>query len=318
VAALFLVGFGVGKLISAYRSGEFLVATTTAEATSTAEAATPAPTQTEALSWRFLERQPWRQAAARLGDPDDIKRRAMQGEARAQTMACLGHMAGVEGFLPSPTAAREFCDAASAQHEPGGLYLSWVLHKTAPHAGIGGTEAHRRLAEAAQLGWSAALIDYGQVLMPDARAPLEAQAEAGRLWLAAAEAGDPRGQYQYARWLRDSRAGPRDPVAAVPYLDRAATGGQPEAMHMLATLYRDGIGVPRNLGRAQALYEQAARQRHPPSMFNLADLLRQGSRDDRARAIELYKQLACMRDEHQIQPLAVQRLRALQESAVCR
>jgi TPR repeat protein len=233
-------------------------------------------------------------------------------------MACLGHMAGVEGFLPSPTAAREFCDAAAAQHEPGGLYLSWVLHKTAPHAGLSNADAEARLAEAARLGWSAAQIEYGLVLAPDARASLEAQAEAGRLWLAAADAGDPRGQFQYARWLRDSRAGPRDPVAAVPYLERAANGGQPEATHMLATLYRDGVGVPRNAGRAQALYEQAARRNHPPSMFNLADMLRQGAREDRTRAVELYKQLACMGDEHQIQPLAVQRLRALQESAQCR
>lgn len=318
VGVLFLVGFGVGRLINAYRSGELVMATTTANAASPAEAAPTADTQVEGFNWRRLEREPWREAAAQLTDANDIKRRAMQGEAQAQTMACLGHMAGVEGFLPSPTAAREFCDAAAAQHEPGGLYLSWVLQRTAPHAGITSADAQARLAEAARLGWTAAQVEYGSVLAPDARAPLEAQAEAGRLWLSAAEAGDPRGQFQYARWLRDSRAGPRDPVAAVPYLERAANGGQPEAMHMLATLYRDGIGVTRNASRAQTLYEQAARLDHPPSMFNLADMLRQGAREDRARAVELYKELACMRDEHQIQPLAVQRLRALQESAQCR
>jgi len=319
VGALFLVGFGAGRLINAYRSGELVMATTTADAAPAVEA-TPeaAETQVEGFNWRTLERQPWREAAAQLTDARGIKQRAMRGEAQAQTMACLGHMAGVEGFLPSPTAAREFCDAAAAQHEPGGLYLSWVLQRTAPHAGITSSDAQARLAEAARLGWSAAQVDYGTVLAPDARASLEAQAEAGRLWLAAAEAGDPRGQFQYARWLRDSRAGPRDPVAAVPYLERAANGGQPDAMHMLATLYRDGVGVVRNAGRAQALYERAAERNHPPSMFNLADMLRQGTREDRARAVELYKELACMRDEHQIQPLAVQRLRALQESAQCR
>ena len=86
---------------------------------------------------------------------------------------------------------------------------------------------------------------------------------------------------------------------------------------MLATLYRDGIGAPRNVAEAKALYERAARQNHAPSMSNLADLLRDGSPEERARSIELYRQLACMTDEHQIQPRAVGRLRALQVSYSC-
>jgi TPR repeat protein len=87
---------------------------------------------------------------------------------------------------------------------------------------------------------------------------------------------------------------------------------------MLATLYRDGIGAERNATRARALYEQAARGGHSAAMFNLADMLRTGSEQDRARAIALYRDLACMSDERQIQPMAAARLRALQESAACR
>jgi TPR repeat protein len=137
------------------------------------------------------------------------------------------------------------------------------------------------------------------------------------LWLAAAERGDPRAQFFYARWLRDSPAGPQDPTAAIPFLQRAAEANQPEALHMLATLYRDGVGAPRNVAEAKALYDRAARQNHAPSMSNLADLLRDGSPEERARSIELYRQLACMTDEHQIQPRAVGRLRALQVSYSC-
>jgi TPR repeat protein len=66
------------------------------------------------------------------------------------------------------------------------------------------------------------------------------------------------------------------------------------------------------------LYDRASRQNHAASMFNLADMLRAGSPQERARATELYRQLACMTDEHQIQPRAVQRLRALQETFACR
>jgi TPR repeat protein len=232
-------------------------------------------------------------------------------------MACLAHMAGVNGFMPSPNEARTQCDAASAQRNPSGLYLSWVLRRTAPHAGIDEATARARLAEAANLGWTSALINYGAVLAPDARAPVAAQQEAGRLWLAAAERGDPRGMFYYARWLRDSAAGPRDPAQAIPFLERAAARGQVDALHMLGTFYRDGIGATRNEARAKELYDRAARQNYPPSMFNLADMLRTGSAQDRARAIELFGRLACMRDEQQIQPMALARLRALQQTPAC-
>jgi hypothetical protein len=227
-------------------------------------------------------------------------------------------MAGAEGFMPSPVSARAQCDASAAQRNPAGLYLSWALRRAAPHAGIDETTARARLAEAANMGWTSALIDYGATLAPDGRGPIQAQAEAGRLWLQAAERGDPRGQFYYARWLRDSSAGPRDPAAAIPFLERAAARNQVDALHMLATFHRDGIGTARNAARARALYDRAARQNHPPSMFNLADMLRHGPTADRTRAIELYRALACMHDERQIQPMAVQRLRALQQSAACR
>jgi hypothetical protein len=225
-------------------------------------------------------------------------------------------MAGAEGFLPSPTAAREQCDASAAQQNAAGLYYSWVLRRTAPHAGIDEGTARMRLAEASRLNWAPAQIDYAQVLSGEASA--QSQADAGRLFLAAAERGDPRGQFFYARWLRDSPAGPRDPSAAAPYLERAAESGQVDALHMLATFNRDGIGVPRNETRAKALYERAAQQHYPASMFNLADMLRDGAEAERARAASLYAELACMRDERQIQPMAVARLRALRQSAACR
>lgn len=313
VAALFVVGFGAGRVINLVRSGQFSfpVATPPAQA-----AATPTSTPAPALTSAALERTPWRDLAARIDESTavEIKARAEAGNADAQTLACLGHMAGSPGFLPSPTAAREQCDAAAAQNNAAGLYLSWQLRRTAPHAGLDEATAVARLRQAADAGFTAAQIDYASTLGADRAS----QAEAGRLWLAAAERGDPRAQFQYARWLRDSIAGPRDPTAAIPFLERAAEANQADAQHMLATLYRDGIGAARNEARAKALYDRAARQNHAPSMFNLADMLRGGSPEERTRAVALYRALACMTDEHQIQPRAVQRLRALQESYSCR
>jgi TPR repeat protein len=202
---------------------------------------------------------------------------------------------------------------AAAQNNAAALYLSWQLRRTAPHAGIDEATATARLRQAADAGFTAAQIDYAATLPPDR----ESQAEAGRLWLAAAERGDPRAQFFYARWLRDSPAGPQDPTTSLPFLERAAEANQADALHMLATLYRDGIGAPRNEARAKALYERAAQQNHAPSMSNLADMLRDGSPEERAESLALYRRLACMTDEHQIQPRAAGRLRALQESYSC-
>lgn len=320
VAALvFAVGFGAGRVLNAARSGTLLVASSSANAASTT--AIEGPEQPRfGVTLDELETLPWRDAAAKIdeGMADRIKAEANRGDALAQSLACLGHMAGADGFLPSPAAARQACDAAAGQGYPAGLYLSWALYRAAPRGVIDEATARARLHAAAEQGWLAAQLDYAQLLAGDFRAPIADQTAAGRLWLATAERGDPRGQYQYARWLRDSPAGPRDPSAATPFLERAAERGQPEALHMLATLLRDGIGVPRDATRARALYERAAGRNHPPSMYNLAAMIETGTSSDRTRATALYRALACMPDERQIQPMAVQRLRAMGEApAAC-
>ncbi|MBY0564129.1 MAG: sel1 repeat family protein [Hyphomonadaceae bacterium] len=315
VAALFVVGFGAGRVINAFRAGELTFAVPDFSAspdTPAVAATTPAPPPS--LSPATLETAPWRESAAQLSvNAAAIKQAAENGDARAQALACLGHLAGVEGFLPSPTAARGFCDAAAASHDPAGLYFSWVLRRTAPHAGLSETDARARLAEAAALNWLPAMLDLGQLRSLETSAA--AQTEAGRLFLRAAERGNARGQFLYARWLRDSSAGPRDPAAALPFLEQASAQNQPEALHMLGTLYRDGIGVTADPERARALYERAANQNYPPSMFNLAEMIDDGP--NRARAVALYQQLSCMRDERQIQPMAVRRLIALRERPAC-
>ncbi len=325
VAALFGVGFGAGRVMNAVRAGEFSFELPKLPARAARTAPKAAPPEQAALAAAPAplaprDMEPWRDTAARIDEAAaaDVRARAERGDADAQALACLAHLTGAGGFLPSPAAARAQCDAAAAQNNLPGFYYSWVLYRSAPHVGLSESAARERLARAAAGGWVSAQIDYGLLLASSTRAPLADQTEAGRLWLAAAERGDPRGQFYYARWLRDSPAGPRDPAAAVPFLQRAAGSGQVDALHMLATLYRDGIGAPRNLQRARELYEEAAARSHPPSMFNLADMLRDGSAEDRERAVALYQRLACMPDERQIQPLAGQRLRALRQSARCR
>jgi TPR repeat protein len=310
---LFAVGIGASRLMTALRTTP-LRAAHASDATIVTPTALPTPRF--GLTEIQLRTLPWREAAARLdgAETEQIKAAAERGDAFAQTLACLGHLAGAANFLPSPTAAGVYCDQASAQNYPAGLYMSWALRRSAPNAPITEAVARDRLAQAAQRGLVAAQIDFAQLLAPDARAPAASQVEAGRLLQSAAEHGDPRGQYYYARWLRDSPAGPHNPSAAIPYLQHAADAGEADALHMLATFYRDGIGAPRDAGRARALYERAAAQHFTPSMMNLADMLRAS---DPARATQIYAQLACMRDEHQIAPLASRRLHAMGQTARC-
>ncbi|MFT3726475.1 MAG: hypothetical protein QM759_01425 [Terricaulis sp.] len=314
MVALFAVGVGASRMAALMKQGGPMLAPAHAstEATPTRLVLQPGYGLTEAQ----LETLPWRDAAARIQAPEAarIKADAANGVAFAQSLACLGHMAGAPGFLPSPTAASGFCDQASAQNDRAGLYLSWTLRRTMPNAAISESVARDRLAQAARLGLTAAQVDYALSLAPDGHTPMQAQEEAGRLLLAAAEKDDPRGQYYYARWLRDSPAGPRDPSAAIPFLQRAADAGQPDALHLLGTFYRDGAGVTRDLGKARELYGRAAAENYPPSMFNLADLER--GVDD-AHAAQLYSQLACMRDEHQISAMATRRLHAMGQAARC-
>ncbi|WP_395646098.1 hypothetical protein [Terricaulis sp.] len=332
IGFLFVVGFGAGRAINAARMGPRTAeADVSAAPVADTKAGLLAPGDAQpwterilngdahspryGLSLADLEKLPWREAAAKIApdQADRIESDAHGGDAFAQTIACLGHLAGTGGFMPSPAAARAFCDAGAEQKHPAALYLSWTLRRTAPQVAPDGAAARERLVAAAQQGWTSAQIDYAQLLAPDFSGPLEAQVEAGRLLLAAAERGDARAQYAYARWLRDSRAGPRDPAAAAPFLEHAAQQGDLEAIHMLATLYRDGQGVARNPQRAQQLYRTAATRGYAPSMFNLADLLRRGTDAEKTQAVTLYAQLSCMSDERQISAMALRRLREMHQ-----
>ncbi|MBK6704689.1 MAG: hypothetical protein IPG56_13700 [Caulobacteraceae bacterium] len=166
VAALFVVGFGAGRVINLVRSGELTMASFQISTPQAQAAATPTITPAPILTSAALERTPWREVAARIDEAmaSQIETRAAAGDADAQTLACLGHMAGAGGLLPSPTAAREQCDLASAQNNAAALYLSWQLRRTAPHAGIDDATANARLRQAADAGFTAAQIDYAASL----------------------------------------------------------------------------------------------------------------------------------------------------------
>jgi hypothetical protein len=142
---LFAVGIGASRVITALRSAPMLTARAV-HTTPVAPISLARPTF--GLTEAQLEALPWREAAARLNpaETEAIKAAAERGDAFAQTLACLGHLAGAANFLPSPTAAGAYCDQASVQNYRAGLYLSWTLRRWGPQAPQ--SEPHPRATQA--------------------------------------------------------------------------------------------------------------------------------------------------------------------------
>lgn len=134
--------------------------------------------------------------------------------------------------------------------------------------------------------------------------------ERGRLLESAARDGYFRGELQYAFWLRDSVAGPRDPNAARVYFERADAQGSPEAANALGALHRDGIlSSGADAARARQYFQRAAAAGFPAGKLNLSDLLADSdSEGDRETAARLRRELACITNDPNVRRQARARL----------
>ncbi|HYI47682.1 MAG TPA: SPOR domain-containing protein [Allosphingosinicella sp.] len=186
------------------------------------------------------------------------------------------------------------------------------------------------LATAAALAGSAALAQRpAPGAGSDARAGVDAwQAqnyeEAVRIWRPLADRGDADAQYNLAQayflgrglpqnmtlaeqWFeRAARGGHEEAQAnyglllfqngrqreAMPWIERAANRGDPRAQYVLGTALYNGDLVTRDLPRAYALMSRAAAQNLPPAVTQLAELDRLLSPQDRARGVELARNIA--------------------------
>src|SRR5690606_11383620 len=117
VAALFVVGFGAGRVINLVRSGELSLASFQFVTPQAQAAATPTATPAPAVTAAALERTPWREVASRIDETlaEQIQTRAAAGDADAQAIAYLDPIPGNAGFLPNTTAASEPCNTTHAQ-----------------------------------------------------------------------------------------------------------------------------------------------------------------------------------------------------------
>jgi cell division septation protein DedD len=163
----------------------------------------------------------------------------------------------------------------------------------------------------------------------DARAGIDAwQAqnyeEAVRIWRPLADRGDADAQFNIAQayflgrglpqnmtlaeqwYARAARGGHEEAQAnyglllfqngrqreAIPWVERAANRGDPRAQYVLGTALYNGDLIARDLPRAYALMSRAAAQNLPPAVTQLVELDRLLTPQDRARGVEIARNIA--------------------------
>ncbi len=120
-------------------------------------------------------------------------------------------------------------------------------------------------------------------------------AEALRHWQAAAQAGDPRAQYNLAVLLDEGRVVVRDTEAAALWYAQAAHAGYPPAQFNLGLMFLQGEGVRRDPAQARLLFQLAAQRGHPEACFNLGQMFAEGEAglpQDYAQAVSWYRKAA--------------------------
>ena len=183
-------------------------------------------------------------------------------------------------------------------------------------------------ATAAALAGAGLQAAVAQPAGGDVRAGIDAWAaqnygEAIQIWRPLADRGDADAQYNLAQayflgrgvpqnmtlaeqWYeRAARQGHPEATAnyglllfqngrrqdAIPYVTRAAEAGDPRAQYVLGTALFNGDIVERDAPRAYALMSRAAAQNLPPAVTQLAEMERLVSPQDRARGVELAREM---------------------------
>jgi len=78
---------------------------------------------------------------------------------------------------------------------------------------------------------------------------------------------------------------------ALPWIERAAANGDARAQYVYGTALFNGDLIARDLPRAYALMTRAAQQNLPPAVTQLAEMERHLSPQDRARGVELAREM---------------------------
>ena len=243
---------------------------------------------------------------------------AAAADAGAAFELAESHRLGTAADASASEALRLYGVAAEAGNAMAMLRQGEIL--LAGAAGVG-KDTHRGeflIQAAAEAGEPAAWRKLGEISeaagnAADATPDRERHfAEARRLHLRAAEAGDLEGQLAIALLLESGKGGAKDGAAALRWLREAARGGlaaamdeigqryqkgrgveqdtmaalgwflgaaergSASAMTRLGLCYAEGTGVPQNFDNAGSWYAKACRQNYPPARFLIAGLFEHG------------------------------------------
>jgi hypothetical protein len=102
-------------------------------------------------------------------------------------------------------------------------------------------------------------------------------AQARRLWMPLAQAGDPRAQYMLGYMAENGQGRAWSNHDAAAWYRLAANQSYPQAQVALGKLYLRGMGVPRDPGQAAAQFQQAAEEGYGPAQFQYALALFHGT-----------------------------------------
>jgi cell division septation protein DedD len=195
----------------------------------------------------------------------------MKTQARLWMLAAATALAGSAAFAqrPDPTGAndaRAGVEAWRAQDYEGAVRI-WR-----PLADRGDADAQFNLAQAYFLG----------------RGLPQNMTLAEQWYARAARGGHEEAQANYGLLLfQNGRQ-----REALPWIERAANRGDPRAQYVLGTALFNGDLIPQDMPRAYALMTRAAAQNLPPAVTQLAELDRRLSPQDRARGVEMARNLA--------------------------
>jgi TPR repeat protein len=182
----------------------------------------------------------------------------------------------------------------AAYNAGGGARMAFQLARALERAGQE-LDAMKLYAEAAALGHTVAMVNYGGMLGKRG----DPVAEFNH-YKKAAELGDMLGAYNLGVAYRDGIGTDVNGEEAARWFDKAAASGDETAAFNLGVLLDDGSLVPEDNARAGAFYRLAADAGNVDAMINLGLMLESGEgvTQDLAAAAQYFKQAADRGDSY--------------------
>ncbi len=212
---------------------------------------------------------------------------------RAVLLAALLALGPGLPVLPAQTVDLATIRARAQAGDPEALNALANLHVNGQGVPQDDAEAIRLYTAAAAAGHAAASFNLG-MMTEMGRGTVQDPRAAFRHYLKAAEAGFAPAQFNVGNMYANGVGVPQDHFEAVLWFRQAAERGVPEAQYNLGLAYETGRGLSKDEALAQRWYRAAAEQGYARARYNLALMLEEGrgSAMDEAAAVQLYRAAA--------------------------